>query len=325
MAEARELVKELLEDLEKRSLPVESNLMKAKRLARLLRDSDAQLWLDYEIKGYPKSFTFSSLGSCEKYLRSSGRITEDDKYYLTSLPKLEASCQAGKNLADLGAIKHTTPKVKNYVEAGATSQVIYDQIQAMNALKGRYENDVGLYSSLKAALHSYVTDRYFAIELGDVVEEIFEKFRYSVEKFISDCCPKAAEKLVAISENMQDGGPEARSSALSSCRRLLMDVADAIFPAQDEEWISSNGRKHKVGKNEYKNRILAFLEEKISASEIHSLLSDELEHLAARLDSLYEKMCKGVHANISISETRLAIISTYIIVAEIERIVDESK
>ena len=49
MKMAKELSDVILGDLEISQLPISQILMKAKRLARLLHDSDAQKWLDYEI------------------------------------------------------------------------------------------------------------------------------------------------------------------------------------------------------------------------------------------------------------------------------------
>ena len=53
---AKELSNVILSDLEINQLPISQILMKAKRLARMLHDSDAQKWLDYEIMGYPVVF-----------------------------------------------------------------------------------------------------------------------------------------------------------------------------------------------------------------------------------------------------------------------------
>lgn len=39
--------------MEMEDLAVERYLMLAKRLARLMRDADAQAWLDLEMRGYP--------------------------------------------------------------------------------------------------------------------------------------------------------------------------------------------------------------------------------------------------------------------------------
>ncbi len=40
--------------------------MKAKRLARIMRDTDAQIWLDFETKGYPDGFRLRELELCCK-------------------------------------------------------------------------------------------------------------------------------------------------------------------------------------------------------------------------------------------------------------------
>jgi AbiTii len=53
----------------------EAVLMRAKRLARLMRDTDAQTWLDLETNGYPQGFSFATLGTCEKYAKSGGRLS----------------------------------------------------------------------------------------------------------------------------------------------------------------------------------------------------------------------------------------------------------
>jgi len=78
LAEARAVATELLQNMETEELPIERYLLQAKRLARLLRDSDAQLWLDLETRGYPDKFDISSLGDCLKYAKAAGRITKDD-------------------------------------------------------------------------------------------------------------------------------------------------------------------------------------------------------------------------------------------------------
>lgn len=89
--EARKISEALLEDLESSSSKIDAILMKAKRLARLMRDSDAQFWLDLETKGYPDNFSFKELGSCIKYATSGGRIDiKTSQYYLQSLPSIEA-------------------------------------------------------------------------------------------------------------------------------------------------------------------------------------------------------------------------------------------
>ena len=61
---AREAAEELLYELETQDIDIDKSLMKAKRLARLLRDQDALIWLGFEITGYPNNFDFKLLGTC---------------------------------------------------------------------------------------------------------------------------------------------------------------------------------------------------------------------------------------------------------------------
>lgn len=170
---------------------------------------------------------------------------------------------------------------------------------------------------MKAAIHNYATDTYLAIELGDVAEDIFESSRKEVDAFVRAHCPKAAEKLLAINERMADGSSESRTAALTSCRRLLMTVADSIFPARDEVWNDGSGRVRKVGNEHYKNRLLAFLSEASQSDSSLEVIESGIAHLAARLDAIYEKTCKGVHVDVSEQEARLAVIHTYLFIGEI--------
>lgn len=321
--QARTVALQLLDEMETEEYPVERHLLKAKRLARLLRDTDAQTWLDLEIRGYPTDFRFDELGNCRRYAEAGGRITANGKYYRISLPELEARCQTDRASLDKSAgIKQSPTGARDYTAAGATVKLIADQLKMLNDIRTAYLRYVALLSSLKAALHSYVTDTSLSIEFGDIAQNTFEEARFTVDRFIRTGCPKAAEKLVAIDERMREGAPESRSAALTSCRRLLMDVADAVFPPSDEDWVDPSGNRRKVGRDQYKNRLLAFLQQRIESEGSKAMLTAEVEHLSARLDAIYEKTCKGVHGEVTRAEARLVVIQTYLLVAEIARLAE---
>src|SRR5262249_24391764 len=65
---ATKVAQELVDELETGNAPIERGLMMAKRLARLLRDTDAEKWLDYESHRYSNRFDSSILGDCAKYV-----------------------------------------------------------------------------------------------------------------------------------------------------------------------------------------------------------------------------------------------------------------
>jgi hypothetical protein len=193
------------------------------------------------------------------------------------------------------------------------------QLKVQLTYKESYVKNKGLFMSLRSSLHDYATDTYLAIELGDVAESIFENARKAVDTFVRSYCPKAAEQLVAVNERMAEGSAESLVAALTACRRLLMTVADAVFPARDTDWTDHSGKKRKVGAEQYKNRLLAFISESNQRQGSLAIVESELEHLASRVDAVYEKTCKGVHADVSDQEARLAAIHTYLLLGEVAR------
>ncbi len=292
--------------------------MKAKRLARLMRDTDAQTWLDYETRGYPAGFPMNKLGTCAQYAACSGRFDpEASKYYTASLPELEANSQGNEAIVNsFQTTAGSSPTVENYLVKRATEEFIAGQVKMQHSYKEAFKKSKSLVVALRSAIHGYATDTHLAIELGDIAQDIFENARNDVDAFVRAHCPKAAEQLIAINERMADKSPESRTAALTTCRRLLMTVADSLFPPK-EGWTDGSGKKRKVGPEQYKNRLLAYLEEANRNRGSQEVVVSGLEHLAARLDAIYEKTCKGVHVDVTEQEARLAVIHTYLFIGEI--------
>ncbi len=72
------------------------------------------------------------------------------------------------------------------------------------------------------------------------------------------------QRLSAVYENLQSENPEDWSNAVHSCRRILQDLADVVFPPQDEDRIRIVSGKEQVvrlGMDNYINRIIAFVED----------------------------------------------------------------
>lgn len=206
--------------------------------------------------------------------------------------------------------------VENYTVKRATEEFLANRLSQQITARRTYNESHALVVALRAAIHAYATDTYLAIEFGDVAQDIFEQARNDVDKFVRSYCPKAAEQIVAINERMRDKTNELRTAALTTCRRLLLSVADALFPAR-ASWQDSKGRARKVGPEDYKNWLLAYLDEKQPSEGSNEVISSGIEHLAARLDAIYSKTSKGVHVDVTEQESRLAVIHTYLFLGEV--------
>lgn len=316
-AEALIAARELVEVLENNE-SIDRCLMKAQRLARMLRDTDAQLWLDYETRGYPKEFSLSLLGNSQKYawrwLKASNTILT------TSLPEMEAKVHATETVLNKLQAPNITTTAANYLESGATQAVIGKLTQQIITAKNSYTTTVAQFIRMKSHLYRYVADTLVSLEFGDVVEDIFQSARNVADEFIRAFAPKAVEQLLAAEERMADGTSESLSASLTSCRRVMNTVADAVFPARSEPYTDGSGRTRKVGEAEYINRLLAFIESKISSRSTCSILESQLKHLSAILDAIYSKACKGVHDEVNPDEARLVLVQTYLFLAEIARL-----
>jgi AbiTii len=213
--EARLVAIGLLDNLETSSTSIDSLILKTKRLARLMRDTDAQHWLDLEMRGYPDNFNFSILGTYRQYAASCGRITENTgKYYKISLPELEAHIEYDQALISTIKPIASATKVDNFVEKSATEALMSTHLKVQMNQKNRYTNNKHLFSSIKSGIHSFATDMYIALELGDSAQNIFESARDEIDRFIRAHCSKAAEKLVAINERIAEDSTESRSATL---------------------------------------------------------------------------------------------------------------
>ncbi len=324
--QARDTATALLDELELNQGAIMNSLLKAKRLARLMRDADAQTWLDIETTGYPSSFTFSILGTCESYARKGGRISADDKYYLASLPKIEADIESDRvALSNLKFPSNIAPSLSSSNPneltgawmKGALTEMTTTFNQTVTNTKARISNNVALSNGLKSALHSYATDCFHALTFGDVAETLFEQARSRVDTFVRARAPKAADQLASAYQRFKDDDPEALTHALTSCRRLIQTMADGLFPPQSAPYVDSGGQSRKVGTEEYKNRLLAYIDQKLASGSTRAILHAEVESIADRVDALYEKACKGVHADVTSSEVRLVLIAVYLLLSEL--------
>jgi len=298
---AKELSETILADIEMCQLPISQVLMKTKRLARLLHDSDAQKWLDYELTGYPPVFDPAELGTCRKYFSTDRPVLRDErtrKPRPIGMPQLESYINA------------TRPDTVQKIGAHENQR-----IQIVN----RHHEMVNDFERLKTAVHNYVTEVNIALSVGERAEGLFEDTRVAADRFIREHCPRAGEELLAISEKLDFYDPESFSVALLAVRKILVSVADAVVPARDEQYRDRKGRERKVGPDQYLNRIFAYLEQNAKTDPFLTMIEAEMNYLFAKADHPADNL-RGLYEPVSRDDVELAIIHMYLVVAEIARI-----
>lgn len=82
------------------------------------------------------------------------------------------------------------------------------------------------------------------------------------------------------------------------CRRLIEGLANTLYPARKEQ---VKGRD--VGPEEYRNRLWAYVEERLDASkQARDLVQKSLQDLGSRIDKLDKLANKGLHASTTLLE-----------------------
>ena len=118
------------------------------------------------------------------------------------------------------------------------------------------------------------------------------------------------------SENSEDW-----ANAVHSCRRILLDLADALYPPRDES-VNINGKSIKVGAENYINRLVQFIESKKDSKAFSSIVGSDLSSIGERLDSIYNATNKGTHGEVSKDEASRYIVHTYFLISDIISLMD---
>jgi hypothetical protein len=298
---AKELSNVILVDLEINQLPISQSLMKIKRLARMLRDSDAQKWLDYEIMGYPVVFDPDELGSCKKYYISDRPVIRDDRTHKShpiGLPHLESYINS--------------TKVESVSKLGA------NESQKMHILNKHHElvND---FERLKTSIHNYVTEVNISLSVGDFAQDIFEDTRLASDTFIRQYCPRAGEQLLAVHDRMKHHDPVSFSLAIGAVQGVLASVADVVSPLSETSSQTKKGRERNTAADQYLNRIFSYIKQNSKNDPLLSVIESELKYIFSKTAPSPEKS-KVLPAGVTLDDTHRAIIHMYLIIGEIAKI-----
>ena len=98
--------------------------------------------------------------------------------------------------------------------------------------------------------------------------------------------PESVRKLTAVYENLRSDNPEDWANATHSCRRVLQDLADALFPAQSEPIIrnvNGHSKQIRLGPDQYINRLICYIEEESDSKRFTEIVWSHLSYMGDRL------------------------------------------
>ncbi|MFA6350346.1 MAG: hypothetical protein WCY12_05445, partial [Candidatus Omnitrophota bacterium] len=181
-------------------------------------------------------------------------------------------------------------------------------------------------SSRRSFIYSYILKKHYELRYSGIADDIFSRIREKVDSAIGSHVPDAVQKLAAVYDNLQSQNPEDWSNAVHSCRRILQDLADSVYPPQEDKVVRINGKDKtiKLGVDNYVNRLVAFIEKEAGSDKFIKIVGSHLSFIGDRLDSIFEAAQKGSHGVIvSREEADRYVVYTYLIVGDILSLVNK--
>ncbi len=335
LTDALSLSQEILKNIEFNEIPLDHAVLKVARLARLINDAEAMEWLRYEQEGYtltpdgvPETAWDIAAKRGRHFLQKEGDETKE-YIFVESISALEAQIMSSK--AHLEILRD--PDISIY--SSNQYQTVYDpgMAQMRNAierknLEGKILIATERLAKVRSIIYNYVLNVHYELKYSEIVNDIFARVRNRVDSRIGDLIPDAVKRFTAVYDNLVSDNPEDWSNAVHSCRRILKDLADTIYPARAEDGQTVVGGKKKtvkLGPNEYKNRILAFAGEKSDSERFIQVVGSNLGFLVDRLESIYQSASKGTHTTIlSREEAERYVVYTYLLVGDVLSLYDSS-
>lgn len=318
------LAREIMDDIELSRLLPEQLLLKASRLARLANATEVSTWLRFELRGYSGDDPISL-----KYMSITNRWTDRSKNYGYWIPLAEIDgCIAAKE-SQLQRLRipdvNFSPSSANPAETvtGTFGFNVAKAIQPLNDISNKMENLAneiakfhGIRSRVLSVLHEFVISTYYHLEFSGMSETIFAKYKAVVDEKLIGIAEEVLEKIPAIYERLSAGDREAVSHALDTCRRIIQAFADANYPPT-KGIVEVDGEMLNVNSQNYLNRIRAFV-----AANCES--GSRRQRLNKTLREIHERVCAGVHSDISLDEAKALFLQTYLILGEIALLVQEN-
>jgi hypothetical protein len=324
LREALSLSEEILRNIELNEQPLGSIALKTGRLARLLNDLDTQKIMGFEAGGYPSTPTgvpmdvYNLAVKAGREMQEKGEKGEISKsIYLTPIAELEQIARAAEiefEAARDPNVSISSANPRQFVGSGSTNFL------ERQGIRQRTAQAVRRLAQRRAFIHDYVLRKNGELKYSGIADDIFSRLRERVDSNIGKHVPDAIQQFVAVYDNLASTNKEDWSNAVHSCRRILQNLADVVFPAQaDIQKDVGNGKviSIKLGPDNYINRIVAFIESKSGSGRFDAIVGSHLKFVGERLDSVFEAAQKGSHATVDKEEADRYVVYTYLVVGDV--------
>ena len=325
LAEAETLSAEILKDIELSQARLSVVVLKAVRLARILNDFDVQQIFEWESGGYPRGASGVSPEVWSAGIRAKRIFFGTDStpavprpyMYMESIEQMELT--VGMGTTSLEAAQDPNISISSANQNQSVPVPVGNSFER-GSIRVEMRQASERLASRRTLIYGYAARKHYELKFAGVADDVFGRIRSTVDSAIGLTVPDAVKKLAAVYENLRSDNPEDWANAAHSCRRVLQDLADAVYPAQAEtrtRTVNGKDREIKLGADQYINRLVAHIEDLSESDRFNEIVGSHLSYMGDRLDALFGAAQKGSHATVTREEADRCVVYTYLLVGDI--------
>ena len=284
-----DLSQNIIENIESRETDISLLSLEAQHLAMTLRDRDKSDYFGELSTKISKAQSFIN--------RHRGRM---DEIYGTFTVQKEV---VSRRMSELQKASLAWDNLMN------TDDTPLDKKRRALKWYEEYEDEI---SNARSEIYQYALNTFYQIEFSEVSNNIFDNFRINMDKKLPDILPDAKNMLDSISVNIKSSNSEDWQNAITSCRRLLKEFANAVYPPMKNK--KSNV---KLDESAYVNRLTEYVKGKSGSKTYSTLIDTHLEFFHKRSMAVFDTTNKGTHKNISHEDAERFVIYTYLLIGDI--------
>ncbi|REC97506.1 hypothetical protein DEU35_1997 [Microbacterium sp. AG157] len=317
------------------------HLRRASRIAALRKDYGHQLWMQFEVTDIRAEARLDRANATIVRIRSE----------IDSLLGAEAGAQEslrayeiyernrstdingndGVDTTPINKLEDRLVTVKAAYESFAVPVGLsgYElQIAQRNADSGQakmlplIDHLQSILGRVRTALHEFLVTTEMDLDNGETRAGVFVRAQEYVDSSLSKYAPSALAEFVAAQDRLHDGSPQELSQSLTSCRRMIKELADHLYPATDAIITGVDGVDRKMSDDHYKNRLLQYVRDTLGKHGQSDAMQKTLDSLGGRLKSLDALASKGVHDTVTTAEAEMCVVWTYMLAADLLRLED---
>lgn len=178
-----------------------------------------------------------------------------------------------------------------------------------------------IISNIKDICLFYLNDVIKELQYGGIVEYLMEEIRNEVDEKLAKLDDNISKEASSLYLNLSSTNPADWPKVAHSCRRMLMFVADKVFPASNNDHTLKDGTVLKIGEPHIINRLCAFVDQELNGDRRKFLMAD-IKYFENYLRKVVEFTNMGEHnKTLEKFDANMIAIHNYLIIGDILKLV----